>query len=145
MKTKKNANMFSMNALIIPSELRFAQSQYHTMNNDRRNTREKQMMKRFIGGVSSTHFSILACNVPSSILRTPLLMLISVWVGNMTMRHRGMPLGINVGLLDDLAGVWGKDRWDDLTTFKKGLAIFILFDLTVITGVVTYFVIVGII
>ncbi len=61
------------------------------------------------------------------------------------MRHRGMPLGINVGLLDDLAGVWGKDRWDDLTTFKKGLAIFILFDLTVITGVVTYFVIVGII
>ena len=64
MKTKKNANMFSMNALIIPSELRFAQSQYHTMNNDRRNTREKQMMKRFIGGVSSTHFSILACNAP---------------------------------------------------------------------------------
>ena len=50
-----------------------------------------------------------------------------------------------MGLLDDLAGVWGKDRWDDLTTFKKGLAIFILFDLTVITGVVTYFVIVGII
>ena len=61
------------------------------------------------------------------------------------MRHRGMPLGINVSLLDDLAGVWGKDRWDDLTTFKKGLAIFILFDLTVITGVVTYFIIVGII
>ncbi len=62
------------------------------------------------------------------------------------MRHRGMPLGINVGLLDDLAGVWGKDsRWDDLTTFKKGLSIFILFDLTVITGVVTYSVIVGII
>ena len=57
-----------------------------------------------------------------------------------------MPPGINVGLLDDLAGVWGKgSRWDDLTTFKKGLAIFILFDLTVITGVVTYFVIVGII
>ena len=61
------------------------------------------------------------------------------------MRHMRMPLGINVGLLDDLAGVWRKDRWDDLTTFKKGLAIFILFDLTVITGVVTYFVIVGII
>ena len=50
-----------------------------------------------------------------------------------------------MGLLDDLAGVVGKDRWDDLTTFKKGLAIFILFDLTVITGVVTYSVIVGII
>ena len=61
------------------------------------------------------------------------------------MRHRGMPLGINVGLLDDLAGVWGKDRWDDLSTNKKVIAIFILFDLTVITGVVTYFVIVGII
>ena len=57
-----------------------------------------------------------------------------------------MPPGINVGLLDDLAGVWGKEsRWDDLTTFKKGLSIFILFDLTVITGVVTYSVIVGII
>jgi hypothetical protein len=56
-----------------------------------------------------------------------------------------MPLGINVGLLDDLAGVWGKDRWDDLTTFKKGLAIFILFDLTVVTGFVTYSIIVDII
>ena len=61
------------------------------------------------------------------------------------MRHRGMPLGINVGLLDDLAGVWGKDRWDDLTTFKKGLAIFILFDLTVVTGFVTYSIIADII
>mgnify|MGYP004092162415 FL=1 len=61
------------------------------------------------------------------------------------MRHTGMPLGINVGLLDDLAGVWGKDRWDDLTTFKKGLAIFILFDLTVVTGFVTYSIIVDII
>lgn len=59
--------------------------------------------------------------------------------------HRRIPLSINMRLLDDLAGVVGKDRWDDLTTFKKGLAIFILFDLTVITGVVTYFVIVGII
>ncbi len=61
------------------------------------------------------------------------------------MRHMRMPLGINVGLLDDLAGVWGKDRWDDLTTFKKGLAIFILFDLTVVTGFVTYSIIVDII
>ena len=61
------------------------------------------------------------------------------------MRHRGMPLGVNVGLLDDLAGFWGMVRWEDLTTFKKGLAIFILFDLTVITGVATYSVIVGII
>ena len=61
------------------------------------------------------------------------------------MRHTDMPLGINVGLLDDLAGVWGKDRWDDLTTFKKGLAIFILFDLTVVTGFVTYSIIVDII
>ena len=61
------------------------------------------------------------------------------------MRHTSMPLGINVGLLDDLAGVWGKDRWDDLTTFKKGLAIFILFDLTVVTGFVTYSIIVDII
>ena len=61
------------------------------------------------------------------------------------MRHRGMPLGINVGLLDDLAGVWGKDRWDDLTTFKKGLAIFILFDLTVVTGFVAYSIIADII
>ena len=61
------------------------------------------------------------------------------------MRHMRMPLGINVGLLDDLAGVWGKDRWDDLTTFKKGLAIFILFDLTVVTGFVTYSIIADII
>ena len=61
------------------------------------------------------------------------------------MRHMRMPLGINVGLLDDLAGVWGKDRWDDLTTFKKGIAIFILLDLTVVTGFVTYSIIVDII
>ena len=61
------------------------------------------------------------------------------------MRHMRMPLGKNVGLLDDLAGLWGKDRWDDLTTFKKGLAIFILFDLTVVTGFVTYSIIVDII
>ena len=61
------------------------------------------------------------------------------------MRHMRMPLGINVGLLDDLAGFWGKDRWDDLTTFKKGLAIFILFDLTVVTGFVTYSIIADII
>jgi hypothetical protein len=56
-----------------------------------------------------------------------------------------MPLGINMGLLDDLAGVLGKDRWDDLTTFKKGFAIFILFDLTVITGLVTFWVLIGVI
>ena len=50
-----------------------------------------------------------------------------------------------MGLLDDLAGVVGKDRWDDLTTIKKGLAIFFLFDLTVITGLVTFWVLIGII
>ena len=61
------------------------------------------------------------------------------------MRHMRMPLGINVSLLDDLAGFWGKDRWDDLTTFKKGLAIFILFDLTVVTGFVAYSIIADII
>ena len=59
MKMKKKTNMFSMNALIIPSELRFAQSQYQIMKATRVNINRLATAKRFTGGVSSIYFSIL--------------------------------------------------------------------------------------
>ena len=70
---KKKTITFIMKGPSIFSELRFAQSQYHTKNNDSSITMGRRIADRFIGGVTSTHFSILACIDSSSMITTSCL------------------------------------------------------------------------
>ena len=70
---KKKTITFIMKGPSIFSELRFAQSQYHTKNNDSSITMGRRITDRFIGGVASTHFSILACIDSSSMISTSCL------------------------------------------------------------------------
>ena len=67
---KKKTMTFIMKDPSNSSELGFVQSQNHTKNNDSSINGGRRMTDRFIGGVVSTHFSILACIDPSSIIRT---------------------------------------------------------------------------
>ena len=67
---KKKTITFIMKGPSIFSELRFAQSQYHTKNNDSSITMGSKITDRFIGGVASTHFSILVCIDSSSMIST---------------------------------------------------------------------------
>ena len=55
------------------SKLGFVQPQVHTKSKDRNITVDRRITDRFIGGVSSNHFSILACICPSSMICTPCL------------------------------------------------------------------------
>ena len=67
---KKKTITFIMKGPSIFSELRFAQSQYHTKNNDSSITMGSKITDRFIGGVTSNHFSILVCIDFSSMIST---------------------------------------------------------------------------
>ena len=58
--TKKKTNTFTMKAPSISSQLGFVQFQDHTKSNDRSITVGRRIANRFIGGVSSIHFSNLA-------------------------------------------------------------------------------------
>ena len=58
MRMKKKTNMFSINALTIPSELRFAQSQYHIMKPAMNNISRPTTVKRLTGEAPSLHFAI---------------------------------------------------------------------------------------
>ena len=68
---KKKTMTFIMKEPSNSSELGFVQSQNHTKSNDSSITGGRRMTVRFIGGVVSIHFSILACIDTSSIICTP--------------------------------------------------------------------------
>ena len=55
---KKNAIMFNMNALAIPSTLRLAQSQYQNRNPDKTITSKLMITITLVPEVSSIHFSM---------------------------------------------------------------------------------------
>lgn len=63
--TKKKTNTFTMKAPSNSSELGFVQFQDQTKSTDRSITVVRRIAERFIGGVSSIHFSNLA-GTPSS-------------------------------------------------------------------------------